>query len=418
MKGVMKLVAPLAAALVIAACNGGASNAPGMAGTTGMSGQSVLAHLNHPAPDWVTKHQADAVCPQVLRVPTCLALVAKTTGGVKPPVAGWAPIDFQTRYNLPISNGSGQIVAIVDAYDNPNIASDLAAYRSNFGLGTATFNKYNQNGQQSNYPAGSTGWGLEEDLDVDMVSAACPKCTIYLIEANSNSVSDLEAAEDTAAGLAGVHIISNSWICYGSHNCGDSSFFTHFAKSGVLYLAASGDAGYDQNGAPETGTNIVSVGGTQLAKSGSTYSETIWNGAGGGCSNNGSGSGETKPSWQHDPSCTQRTDSDIAAEAGCSPGVAEYDSYGYSGWITVCGTSAASPLNAAVFGLKGNASTQTGGKAFWAASKKKRHKALWYISVGNNGSCGGSYLCQAGTNQFGTYSGPGGWGTPKGDGLY
>jgi subtilase family serine protease len=412
----MKLVAPFVAVLAIAACSGGSSSMPGVSNVIA-PGQNITAQLRYGVPDWIAKGQAKSVCPMVIAKPTCLALIQHTVGGIGPNVAGWAPADFVSRYHLP-SGGAGVIVAIVDAYDNPNITSDLGKYRTNFSLGTATFNKYNQNGQQSNYPAGSTGWGLEEDLDVDMVSAACPKCTIYLIEANSNSVSDLEAAEDTAAGLASVHIVSNSWICYGSYNCGDSSFYNHFNKSGVLYLAASGDGGFDQNGAPEAGTNIVSVGGTQLAKSGSTYSETIWNGAGGGCSNNGAGTGATKPSWQHDPSCTYRTDSDISAESGCSPGVAEYDSYGYSGWITVCGTSAASPLSGAVFALKGNASTQTGGKAFWAASKKKRNKNLWYISVGNNGSCGGSYLCQAGTNQFGTYSGPGGWGTPKGDGLY
>ena len=71
-------------------------------------------------------------------------------------------------------------IAIVDAYDNPNVASDLAAYRSNFGLGTANFTKYNQSGQQSNYPSGSTGWGVEIDLDVEIRSSwrFCPACMI------------------------------------------------------------------------------------------------------------------------------------------------------------------------------------------------------------------------------------------------
>jgi subtilase family serine protease len=413
--GTFKLVAPLAAALAITACNGG-SNMPGTAGPVGgVPGQSVLTQLGRSAPDWLTKHQASPVCPQVMRVPTCLALVAKAAGSVGPLVAGWGPADFAARYHLPTGNGAGQVVAIVDAFDNPNIASDLTAYRTNFGLGSVTFNKYNQMGQQSNYPPGNVGWGLEEDLDVDMVSAACPKCSIALVE-NDGSIGGFEQAEDTAAGLA--HIVSNSWICYGSSNCGDSSFYTHFAKAGVVYLAASGDAGYNQNGAPEVGSNVVSVGGTQLAKSGSTYSETIWNGAGGGCSNNGGGSGVTKPSWQHDPSCTWRTDSDVSAEAGCAPAVAEYDTYGYGGWITVCGTSAASPLNGAIFALAGNASTQVAGSRFWKATQRKRNKGLNYIKTGNNGSCGGSYLCTAGTNQFKTYSGPGGWGSPKGIILY
>jgi subtilase family serine protease len=414
-KGTIKFVAPLVATLAIAACSGGSSGMPGVTSMTG-TGQNITAQLRHGIPDWMAKGQAKAVCPQVIAKPTCLALLQTSIGGLKPPVAGWAPADFAARYNLPTGNGAGQIVAIVDAFDNPNIASDLAAYRSNFGLGTANFTKYNQLGQTSNYPPGDVGWGLEEDLDVDMVSAACPKCTIYLIENNGN-ISDFEQAEQTAVTL-GAHIVSNSWICYGSDNCGDPNFYNSFNTPGVLYLAASGDGGYDQNGAPEAGANIVSVGGTQLKKTGTTYSETVWNGAGGGCSNNGTGSGITKPSWQHDPSCSYRTDSDVSAEAGCSPGVAEYDSYGYSGWITVCGTSAASPLLAATFALRGNASTRTAAREFWKRRQVKRNKDLWYISQGNNGSCGGSYLCTAGTGQFKTYSGPAGWGTPNGTGLF
>jgi subtilase family serine protease len=247
-----------------------------------------------------------------------------------------------------------------------------------------------------------------------MVSAVCPKCTIYLIEANGADSGDLDTAEKTAVTL-GAHIISNSWICYGSNSCVDP---TAFNTSGVVYLAASGDFGYNQNGNPESLATVVSVGGTQLAKTGSKYSETVWNGAGGGCSSNGGSSGVTKPSWQHDPSCTWRTDSDVASEAGCSPGVAEYDSYGYGGWIQECGTSAASPLNAGVFALAGNASTQNAGSEFWKVIRHFRHPHLHNIFVGNNGSCGGSYLCTAGTHQFQSYNGPTGWGSPKGAGLY
>src|SRR5580704_5203143 len=128
-----------------------------------------------------------------------------------PNIAGWAPVDFQTAYNLPSgTKGAGQIVGIVDAFDNPNVTSDLKTYRTNFSLGTAKFTKYNQTGQKGNYPIGNTGWGLEEDLDVQMVSAVCPKCTIYLIEANDNSSTNLYAAVKEAVKL-GAHIVSNSY---------------------------------------------------------------------------------------------------------------------------------------------------------------------------------------------------------------
>ncbi|MBV8530853.1 MAG: peptidase S8 [Candidatus Eremiobacteraeota bacterium] len=407
MNGPMKLGVPLVAALTIAACNaGGSSSVPG---TT--SQVSSLSHAHTMVPDWQAKGLAQPACPQVVGKPTCLALI-QSKSGISPTVAGWAPIDFQTRYNLPSStNGKGQIVAIVDAYDNPNVASDLAAYRSNFGLGTANFTKYNQNGQTSGYPSGSTGWGVEIDLDVEMVSAVCPNCTIYLIEANGADSNDLDTAEVEAVKL-GAHIISNSWICYDSNSCVDAS---DFDTSGVLYLAASGDAGYNNNGNPESLATVVSVGGTVMSKSGSTYNEIVWNGAGGGCSDNGTGTGVAKPAWQHDPSCTYRTDADIAAVAWQA---AEYDTYGYSGWFTVGGTSVASPLNAGIFGLAGNASSLNAGEKFWKLRPRHRHHDLHAITSGNDGSCGGSYLCMAGTGQYKTYAGPIGWGTANGIKAY
>jgi subtilase family serine protease len=337
-----------------------------------------------------------------------LALIE--SGPVKPAssASGWAPSDFQAAYNLPSSTkGNGQIVAIVDAYDNPNVASDLAEYRSYYGLGKATFRKYNEKGQQKNYPPGNSGWGVEIDLDVEMVSAVCPKCTIYLIEANTAySNNDLSAADAEAVKL-GAHIVSNSWICYPGSCSVDARDFQH---PGVAYLAGSGDQGYNQNGPPEALGTVISVGGTVLSQSGSGYGEVVWDGAGGGCA-----TGVKKPAWQHDPSCSNRTTSDISAVAW---DVSEYDTYGGGGWFTVGGTSVATPLTAGVIGLAGNAAGFHAAKNFWALKTAKRSKVLHYISSGSDGSCGGEYLCTAGTQQFGTYSGPSGWGTPKGIGAY
>jgi len=400
----IRLAAPLIAALAIAACsgNGTSSSVPTGSGPTTLGQASV----GHAIPQWQAKGLAHAVCPAVVGRPTCLALTKK---GIQPActgaTCGFAPIDLQTRYKLTnkLSRGSGQIVAIIDAGDNPDAATDLTTYRNQFGLGTTTFNKYNQNGQQSGYPS-YTGWSVEIDLDIEMVSAVCPKCTIYLVEANSASSSDLDAAEQEAVTL-GAHIISNSWICYGSVNCVDSGAYS---TPGVVYLAASGDFGYNQNGAPEALANVVSVGGTQLAKSGSAYSESAWNDAGSGCA-----TGITKPSWQHDAGCSSRTDTDVSSEAGCSPGVAEFDQFD-GGWFGVCGTSAASPTIAGIYGLAGNASSQTAGKRFWTLKRKGYRRHLNDITTGNNGSCGGSYLCTA----MKGYDGPTGWGSPKGLGAF
>jgi subtilase family serine protease len=330
------------------------------------------------------------VCPQVTGKPTCLTLI-ESTSGIRPTVAGWTPSDFQARYKLPsITKGSGQIVAIVDAYDNHNVASDLAAYRSEFGLGTANFTKYNQDGQQNNYPSGSTSWGLESDLDVEMVSATCPLCTIYLIEANSANSSDLEAAEVEAVKL-GAHIISNSWICYGSLNCVSRRDFNH---KGVIYLAAAADGGYGTEGAPADFDTVAAIGGTVLTKSGSRYSETA-DGSSGGCA-----TGIKKPKWQHDTHCAYRLANDAAAVAW---NVAEYDTYGYGGWFTVGGTSVATPLVAGVFGLAGNAIKQDGGRTFWLA---RHHKFLYPIP-----GCSGGY----GYGQYNTCTG---WGSPNGIGAF
>jgi subtilase family serine protease len=394
----MKLVAPLVAALAIAACNGGGpSNLPSAPGSA--------AAQTHSIPQWQATHSAVAACPgdrwHGLMQCDALTLTGKG-GGMQPNVSGLGPPDFQARYQLPSgTKGMGQTVAIVDAYDNPNVASDLAVYRSNYGLPTVNFTKYNQNGQIGNYPQGNTNWGFEEDLDVDMVSASCPNCAIYLIEANSNSFSDLNTAEKEAVTL-GATIITNSW---GGGGGGSDSAFK---SPGVVYLASSGDSGYGEQD-PADFTDVVSIGGTVLQKSGSSYTEMVWRDTGGGCSV------IVKPSWQHDPSCSKRTGNDISAVAF---GVAVYDTYGGHGWTEAGGTSVSSPLLAGVYALAANQATHTSGKPFWGLSKKKLKKGFNKITSGSDGcpgSIAGSYLCTAGTGQYGAfYSGPAGFGTPKG----
>ncbi len=369
----------ICASVALAACAGN-SNAPSGAATFQTQSASVVG-------------AAHSVCPQVaFGKATCYAL--KVDRGIEPlctgSQCGFGPADLEARYELPITKGSGQIVAIVDAGDNPMVATSLSTYRTQFGLGTAKFFKYNQEGQQSNYPT-YTDWSVEIALDVEMVSAACPLCTIYLVEANSSSNSDLAATEREAVKL-GAHIVSNSWGCSGSLDCVKAK---DFDKPGIAYVAASGDNGEGDVGAPAAFASVAAIGGTQLTKSGSTYSETIWSDSTYGCV-----TGVTKPQWQKiipDTICAYRVADDASSEAGCSPGVAVYDQFD-GGWAGVCGTSAASPLLAGVFGLAGNATKQHGGETFW---KNKHHKDLWDIS----GSC---------TYRLGQYSECAGWGSPKG----
>lgn len=326
-------------------------------------------------------------------------------------VNGLKPRDFRRAYGLPsLRRGAGEIVAIVDAFDNPNVASDLATYRSHFRLGNATFVKYNQNGEERNYPQrcpeAQNDWCLETDLDVEMIAAVCPKCTIYLIEADNNSTINLFAAEREAVTL-GAHIVSDSWGGGGGSASGGA-----FDAAGVTYVASAGDDGYGMQD-PADYQTVVSVGGTILTKSGTTYKEVVWPQTGGGCSF------VPKPSWQQDPLCGKRTGNDVAAVA---ENVAEYDSYKAPGWIVAHGTSISAPLVAGVYALAGNAESRQSGKHFWTMSAKKRRDDLHKINRGSVVDCPErlkhTYLCAAGTHQFATYSGPAGWGTPNGLGAF
>ena len=419
MNGTMKLVAPLLAALAIAACNaGGTSNMPASAGAS--QGASAFKHV----PEWMAKHEARTQCPQVVGRPTCLALEVEK-GGIVPLCSpssscGFTATQLEAAYNLTskLGNSSGTKVAVIEAGDLAAATTDLVAYRTEYGLGTGTMFRYNQNGQQSNYPSSceNYGWCIESDLDIEMVSAACPKCTIYLMEAD-DSISGFETAEKEAVTL-GATIASNSWICYGSSDCGDTNFYSYFDTPHVAYLASSGD-GYDSIGAPSVLDSVIAVGGTQLAMSGLKYSgETIWTDAGAGCADSSEvGTAVPKPSWQHDPDCSDRTVGDVSLEAGLSPGVAVYAGL-YGGWLEVGGTSVASPFTAGVIALAGNAGSwnANGGEKFWALTNKQHKKYFHHPTSGSDGSCG-TYLCGDGRYKK-YYSGPGGWGTPNGTKAY
>jgi subtilase family serine protease len=304
--------------------------------------------------------------------------------------SGYGPSDLQAAYNLPSSTeGSGQVVAVVDAYDNPNVSSDLALYRSTYGLPAAKFTKYNQTGQTKNYPQGNSGWGIDIDLEVEMISASCPNCTIDLIEATSSSVSDIEQAESEAVAL-GAHIVSNGYAGTGF----DQSYFD---VKGVTYLASSGDGGYGSVLEPSAFGSVVAVGGTTLTRGGGGsrgWKESVWPDVGNGCTT------FPKPPWQHDKTCAYRLANDVSAVADPSPGVAEYDSFEAGGWFPVGGTSVPTPLLAGIFGLAGNGNKQDGGRTFWQTA---HHQYLYRLKSGD---------------RVVRYSDAGGWGSPDGVGAF
>jgi hypothetical protein len=340
----------------------------------------------------------------------CNALVVTDAASARPLATtsyanGYSPQQLNTAYG-PFGAGA-PLVAIVDAYANPNAGVDLAAYRDQFGLGTANLTQVNQTGGSIGTVAGNTGWGQEEMLDLEMVSAICPDCSILYVGANSASFSDLATAVTTAKNL-GAKVISNS---YGGSEFRGETSWTNWNIPGVAVTVSSGDNGYGAQ-FPAASADAIAVGGTtlDLDADGARASETVWSGAGSGCS-----SFVAKPAWQHDTGCSRRTVADVAAVADPNTGVAVYDSYGSTGganWYVFGGTSVAAPLVGAIYARDGVPATG------YAVQKTYANTGgLFDVTSGSNGTCTTkrskttAYLCTGGAG----YDGPTGWGTPKGD---
>jgi hypothetical protein len=351
----------------------------------------------------------------------------------------YSPADLQSAYDLvsaAAGRGSGETVAVVDPYNDPDVAADLAVYRSQFGLpacdtatGAGCLTVANQHGAARPLPpADVTGnWEVEESLDTDMVSAICPNCHILLVEANSNYTTDLGAAEDTAVRL-GAKFISDSWG--GGGTVADDAYFDH---PGVAITAAAGDYGYTTS-YPATAQFVTSVGGTTLVPAPGTgrgWQESVWgltsgNGAtGSGCAIDPDA--DAKPAWQTmddnaAAGCLNRTDNDVSAVADPNTPVWFYDTYPYGGgpaldWNTVGGTSVASPIIASVYALAGTPQPGTYPASYLYQAG---HAAdLYPVTSGFNGYCKPAYLCNAADDYPGTsYNGPAGWGTPNGTAAF
>jgi hypothetical protein len=262
---------------------------------------------------------------------------------------GYVPGQIKTAYGFDPSStaGSGQTVAIVDAYDSPTIENDLATFSSQFGLPPCTaangcFTKVNQTGTTA-YPRTDSGWALEIALDVEWAHAVAPGAKILLVEASSNSFTNLMAAEDYARLHADY--VSNSWG--GNEFSGESSYDGHFTGTRGIFVSA-GDNGTPAE-YPSSSPNVVSVGGTtlQLDASNAITSETGWSSGGGGCSSYESAPGQITGGVN----CNgKRATPDLSLVADPSTGVAIYDStayYGQTGWFQIGGTSASAPMLAA-----------------------------------------------------------------------
>ncbi len=319
------------------------------------------------------------------------------TGG---PTKGYGPADFRAAYG--VSGSTANHVAVVVAFDAPNIQPDLAVFSKAFGLPilpsctsasqASCFEKINQRGS-NNLPAANSDWAVEASLDVESIHGMCPHCRISLVEASSSSINNLSTAAETAANL-GARVVSNSYG--GSEMASESTYDERYHHTGVAMVASSGDNGYGTV-YPAASPFVIAVGGTSLRMTnGVVSSEQAWPGSGSGCSHY-----EAKPAWQHDSRCQARSIADISADADPATGAAIYDSYpahGRSGWTTVGGTSLSAPLVAGIIASSGLTSNQP-------AVLYNTPNFIRDIIGGANGSCR-YYFCRS----LSGYDGPTGLG--------
>jgi subtilase family serine protease len=235
--------------------------------------------------------------------------------------------------------GAGQTIAIVDAYDDPNIAHDLAVFDSHFGIAAPpSLTKVNEYGSTTSLPAANSGWADEIALDVEWDHAIAPGAKIVLVEANSTNLDDLLTGVDTAVKL-GARQVSMS---FGAGDfSSEPSYDNQFNRPGVSFFASSGDGGAGVN-YPAASPYVTAVGGTSFtidATTGARISETAWSGSGGGVS-----SYESRPSYQAPfLSGTHRGSPDVSYDADPHTGVYVYNSYSGGSWYSLGGTSAGAP---------------------------------------------------------------------------
>jgi hypothetical protein len=425
-----------------------------------------------------------ATCDAVIR-----RIVSRGTTGAKAfrvgpkgtigPGGGLTPGDLGTAYGLKTTGGKGQTVAIVDAYNDPDINADLQTFDSQYSLSACSTGNHclkvvNETGGSTPPADDTSGWSSEESLDVETVHSVCQGCKIILVEATTPDTSDLATAEDTAVSM-GATEVTNS---YGEPEVyGDPAYEAAFNHPGIVITASAGDDGYysyddldyvNVPGIPAAYNTTVSVGGTSLFlnQTGGRQSESVWNdngdrdyfqqafagplGAGGG----GCSTLFSAPKWQTALSgwgstgCgKERLDNDVSAVADYLTGFDVYDSdtcgascVPSAGWYTIGGTSLSSPLIAAAWALAGGAH----GVSYPALTLYGHAKQAYDVTTGGNGWCSGQGASQcpdpnllgdgvldcaytaAGAVAVGDracdaltgYDGPTGVGTPNGDIIF
>jgi subtilase family serine protease len=413
---------------------------PSSAGAAGTQTQQVRVAKQVCASANATHRSCDAmrVLPHTVTIKTAQKLAARGYA-VSPaagrrigsgPAGGYSPAQLVKAYGLNPNAKNPAKIAIVDAFDDPSVRSDLNFFDKNYGLPKETsksFKVVNQSGNASPLPTNDPGWASEETLDVQTVRGICHTCQILLVETNNNNNPNLAAGVNQAVKM-GYKIVSNSYGGPESH--GQQSAYNH---KGVAILASTGDSGwYDWTGfnggvsasdvaqTPAAFPSVIGVGGTSLYTNpdSSHASESVWNdngiadipgsfiaeGTGGAYLPGAAGSGcstvFTPKSWQKAAKgygklgCgSHSSEVDIAALADPFTGYDIYCTTGCTGvfgpgWSTFGGTSLASPLVAAMWGLAGGPAKGTAYPEQTLYNNYKAHPGDTHdIVEGGTGAC-------------------------------
>jgi subtilase family serine protease len=366
-------------------------------------GQPVLAQqpaffLQFPA----SEHGAD---PIAFMRPHYFIHEAAGANLASPPSSAFVPAQIRHAYGFDqvANQGAGQIIGIVEAYDDANAEADLGVFSKKFGLAACTTANgcFLKTYETTRKPAANANWAVEASLDIQWAHAIAPQAKIVLVEASTNNLSDLLSAVDVAV-EHGASAVSMSWTS--GEFSSERSLDNHFVASGVTFVAASGDSGYGVN-YPAASPDVVAVGGTSLALDarGNYLSETAWSGSGGGQSVY-----EFEPLVQSqfpipDDSRGVRGTPDVSYNANPGTGYAIYDSAGINGatgWFQVGGTSAAAPQWTALIAIANSmrvaqrkAHLTSANGALYAAAKTSLPANFHPVNSGLNGSCG--QLCDA-----------------------
>lgn len=270
--------------------------------TARLTEEKVLTYLNSPevmaraneagiAPSAVTM-AATVYTPAQIRA--AYGLPALPSAAVKPTATQAAAL------------GSGQTIYIIAAKHAPNAFDDLSRFNTKFGLPACTSLAISSTAKlplaaatvgsgctfsvvyassaaklNSTPPTYDAGWASEMSLDVQWSHATAPMARIILIEATDASVGALLGAIGVANAM-GPGVVSMSFG--GGEGSWVRSLDATFAVKGMSYVAATGDSGAQVNW-PAVSPNVLAVGGTTLAYSGTAgRSETMWSGTGGGVS--------------------------------------------------------------------------------------------------------------------------------------